>query len=546
MKEYIYADITESLFFSETDKKMDQEFIYPNGMKGKVRSIDIIKSPFIQKQVHTIDKVFYKNLKQSILVFGFTLVISFIYFSIRGKFQFKKKIERGSYIASLKEIKKLIKKNNLFSDFFLDDLPFPKGTETSHTLITGTTGSGKTNCFHTLLPQIRNRGDRAIIVDMTGDLVAKYYNRDTDILLNPYDLRSFEWDIWQELGNDAQFDAFAEACVPPSNLSNDRFWDQAGSKILSTALKKIKREKVPSITKLYEILVSSPLEDYHKFFEGTEAAAFTDKKADKTTLSIRSTLVNQISFFKLLINQTSPSSNCLSIRKWVEDNSSTNGWVFLSARADQRNSLRPYISALVDTAINSLMTLIPDPNRRLWFVLDELPSLQKLPSLEMGLAELRKYGGCILAGVQSIPQFSAVYGRAHAQAMLDLFNTKIFFRNTDPDTTHWISRVLGETELMEAQENLSYGANTIRDGVSLSNITRTKPIVLPTEIASLKNLECYVKIPGSYPATKINMVYKKLADINKSFVMREDRDFSFKESLTIKGESEEGFLVMDM
>ena len=31
----------------------------------------------------------------------------------------------------------------------------------------GTTGSEITNTFHSLLPQIRQRGDRALIVDMT-------------------------------------------------------------------------------------------------------------------------------------------------------------------------------------------------------------------------------------------------------------------------------------------------------------------------------------------------------------------------------------------
>ena len=36
----------------------------------------------------------------------------------------------------------------------------------------------------------------------------------------------------------------------------------------------------------------------------------------------------------------------------------------------------------------------------------------------------------------------------------------------------WISKVLGEVETTEHTENLSYGANTIRDGVSLSQHTQ--------------------------------------------------------------------------
>ena len=57
-------------------------------------------------------------------------------------------------------------------------------------------------------------------------------------------------------------------------------------------------------------------------------------------------------------------------------------------------------------------------------------------------------------------------------------------------------------------ESLSYGANTIRDGVNINTIERQTPLVLPTEITLLKSLECYVKLAGSWPITKLSMDYK--------------------------------------
>jgi len=135
-------------------------------------------------------------------------------------------------------------------------------------------------------------------------------------------------------------------------------------------------------------------------------------------------------------------------------------------------------------------------------------ALRKLPSLETMMAESRKYGGCVMAGVQSFPQLTNTYGHNQAQTILDLFNTKIFFRNTDPNTTQWISKVLGEAETTEHIENLSYGANTIRDGVSLSQNTQTKPLILPTEIANLKDLEAFIKLPGTFPVGRVEAQYK--------------------------------------
>ncbi|MBN9344473.1 MAG: type IV secretion system DNA-binding domain-containing protein [Holosporales bacterium] len=66
----------------------------------------------------------------------------------------------------------------------------------------------------------------------------------------------------------------------------------------------------------------------------------------------------------------------------------------------------------------------------------------------------------------------------------------------------------------EIVENLSYGANTIRDGVSLNQQTHTKPIIIPTEIQNLKDLEAYIKLPGDYPITKLRMKYQQLTQKN--------------------------------
>jgi len=68
--------------------------------------------------------------------------------------------------------------------------------------------------------------------------------------------------------------------------------------------------------------------------------------------------------------------------------------------------------------------------------------------------------------------------------------------------------VLGDKEETEPQESISYGANSMRDGVSLSHHTRQKPLVMPTELSQLKDLECYVKLPGDYPCTKLQMTYQ--------------------------------------
>lgn len=276
--------------------------------------------------------------------------------------------------------------------------------------------------------------------------------------------------------------------------------------------------------------------EFEDFFEGTEAATYASSKNEKTTHSIRSVLSSQIEGFRHLdiLNQ----EKTFSIREWVADENGQ-GWLFITARADQRGTLTPLISAWVEIALNALMILPEDQQRRLWFVIDELAALQRLPRLQMGLAEGRKYGGCLLAGFQSKPQLEDIYGKNAAEVMLDLFNTKLFFRCTEPSTQQWISKVLGEREEAEATENISFGANSLRDGVSLGRHTRQKPLVLPTELSLLEKGECYIKYPGELPCTKIQTPHQTPSVLNESpFLLKPEkkREYTFQTAVN-KNES---------
>ncbi|HQS93768.1 MAG TPA: type IV secretion system DNA-binding domain-containing protein [Alphaproteobacteria bacterium] len=518
---YLLADFKVSISL-KNPAAAHQEFKSASGKVLVVKSNEILRNPWILRQVKNFEKILSRVLSKSLWSMMFAAFLIIGYFLVRGMITDQKKLERGGCIVSPKTLKRLIKKSKQASDLTLDGLPLLKDKETSHILITGTTGSGKTNCLHTLLPQIRKRPNRAVIVDLTGDFVSKYYREGQDLLLNPFDQRSQLWSPWGECLMESHYDTLAASIVPKTSFT-EPFWENAGKALLSSALKELARRGEKDTQKLYEILVRSDLTDFSNFFRHTDAATYTHTDGEKMTLSIRATLANHLQSFRLLKNVETG----FSIRKWVTDesNSDSDQWLFLSARADQRETLRPLISGWLDSALNALMSLPPElssSSRRLWFIIDELPALQRLPSLETALAEGRKYGGCMLAGVQSIPQLSTTYGTTQSQALLDLFNTKIFFRNTDPNTTAWISKVLGEAETTEHIENLSYGAHTMRDGVNLAQHTRTKPLVLSTEIGALEDCEAYLKLPSSFPVTKIKMGIKICPTIATTFSLSYD------------------------
>ncbi len=564
---------------SEQHPHLYQEYVPLKGKPYKRSCINILKDPFLQKTTKQIEirlgQAFYTSLWMALAGFLTVMVLWFF----MGRRQKQTDHQRGTTLLPWEKLASLIKKEDKASDLTFGQLPLVKNKETSHILITGTTGSGKTNSFHSLLPQIQRRRDQAVILDVTGDYVSRYYNEKTDIILNPLDERSLPWNPWADCHLDSHYDVLAESLIQPKGGHRDPFWDNASRALLKAALRKYAYHKKNNIEELTTFLMNSSDKEFERFFKGTEAAAFASSHNEKTTHSIRSVLSSQIEGLRHL-NASDPKEKeskekkdrknseenevsnghkghgehlksapleqhipthlhdlglqlpsirenpkaeaeenldpSFSIRKWIRgekqeigiQKNNGEGWLFITARADQRQSLTPLISAWMDIAINALMVLPEDYTRRLWFILDELAALQSLPSLGRGLAEGRKYGGCFLAGFQSKPQLEDIYGRPAAETMLDLFNTKVFFRCTEPSTQSWISKVLGDKEEIEPQENISYGAHSMRDGVSLSRQTRQKPLILPSELSQLKDLECYVKLPEDYPCTKIQMPYQ--------------------------------------
>ncbi|WP_085784268.1 type IV conjugative transfer system coupling protein TraD [Candidatus Nucleicultrix amoebiphila] len=513
--QYHKASILLAFNSSSRAEKLIINFSEPNGKLHRRYAADIMRDPRILLIQQRISHVVFQSAKLSLNISFGVVCLLLTFWALRGLFVHNKKHQRGSHLISPRALARRLRWTFQASDLRLDNVPLVKNKEMSHILITGTTGSGKTNAFHTLLPQIRRRGNRAIVVDLTGDLVAKYYREGKDLILNPFDARSVQWDLWKDCKSHTHYDALAESIIPDKGGSHDAFWDEAGRTLFRIAAQKLEQQDLRDPYQLYSLLTSSDMRTFQSFFEGTEASSYTNKDGEKTTLSVRANLATHLSGFKFL----SPVEEGFSVRTWISQSKSDDQWLFLTAMPDQRKTLRPLISAWLDLSINALMSEAPDPKRRLWFITDELPALQKLPSLKTGLAELRKYGGCVLAGIQSIPQLEEIYGKAASQNMLNLFNTFLFFRNNDPSTTLWISKVLGECEQKETQENLSYGAHAMRDGVSINQMTKTSPLIIPTEIGALKDLEAYLKLPGGFPIVKMRMRYKSIFSIASVFVL---------------------------
>ena len=394
-------------------------------------------------------------------------------------------------------------------------IPYPERTETQHTIVSGTTGSGKTVLISDLVAQIRERGERCVIYDKMGSYTATFLDPARDVLMNPLDARAPRWSPFLEARGPRDFDMMAAALIPQQKDTVDPFWVTAARQLFANGAGVLREKGVKDNRVLVDHLLKTDLTALAQAMEGTVAQSIVDPENPKTALSVRAMLTANLAAFEFLPDEGEP----FSIREWVSDEN-RQGFLFLTSRGDQHASLRGLISTWLEIAVNAMLSLAQEPDRRIWVILDELPTLHQVPSLQPGLAESRQFGGCFVLGVQVASALRDLYGRNGAETISGLCGTRVVLAAPDRDTAQWSADSLGRSEVEEISEGYSYGANTIRDGVSLTPRRELRALALPSEIMRLENLSGYLKFPGPFPVASIRLKYVARPKAAERFVPR--------------------------
>ena len=507
--QWVYAK-----FWVIVNSQFKQTIIDPNGNAVNVMSQQVIDSRLVHLAILDIkNKLFYIGIGSAVITLILFMVI-YYWLNHRGKDQAETKKIRGDEIAELKVTNKLVKQAGQTSNLRIGSLFAPFAYETKHLLVHGTTGAGKSQLIYQLLDQIRANGNKAIIYDKGGNYIRHFY-KEGDIILNPLDERTTSWLLWGECRDSTDYDSLAAALIPVPNSGQDPFWVNAARTIFAAAAFEMRNDKDKSVMKLLRYLLTANLDVLQQYLKGTEAETLVSEKAEKTAISIKAVLSTYLKSLKYVKDE----GETFSIRQWVQDDNQKN-WLFISSIADRHESLKPLISMWLDIAANSVMSLTEDYERRIFLVLDEVPTLQKLPYLTEAYAESRKFGGCFITGMQSYAQAKKIYGNNAAEEMLGLWNTRVFFRTSTSETAKWVATELGEEEVEETREGISYGESSMRSGISISRQQSKRQIVNYSEIMRLNDLDAYVRLPGKFPITKISIKYAPRKDVASGYIRR--------------------------
>lgn len=462
----------------------------------------------------------YRDIKISLylgLILAFGLVASLIiYWWYYGKDLMQDERLRGAQIVSPADLKSLIEHRNEVGNYTIAGVPMRARSETMNIVYIGVPGSGKSQGIRAMLEQIRAHKRKAFIYDPSGEFVQEFYREGIDIILNPVDARSPQWNVWQEIKADYHYDNIAMDLIPESP-NGDPFWCLAGRRLLTDIMRTLGKSGLITNKQLYESVSLSKLEEMYNLLAGTAGQNFVDPKADKTGINLKMTVLNQLESFRYLVDE----GELFSIRDWThQDNDS---WIFLSTKDEVKEAIKPVLSLWVSTFIRSVMTLPVVHKEKLWLGLDELPTLQRLEALELSLTNTRKYGLCHLIGFQDYSQLIQRYGENNARTMLSTMQTKICLRVTEEKSAEAVSKMIGSMEVDEKNMSRSMGINSGRDGDSFYTQRKDRLVVMPSEIMTLPDLTGYLKLPSDLPVAKIVYEHVSIPVNAPPFVERTER-----------------------
>ncbi|WP_203249991.1 type IV conjugative transfer system coupling protein TraD [Cysteiniphilum marinum] len=488
-------------------------------------------------------------------ILGYLLVMAFfvINFIKRGGRNSKDTFVSGTRLARhAKETIKSVKrsKDGASNIKLCHRIPLPLNSERQGIMIHGSNGTGKSQEIMRLLDDIRASGDLAIIYDKECTLKPYFFDQSIDKELNPLSVSCEHWDIWKECRTPIDMAALAMYLMPKAVQGSDPFWVDAARTIFSTVAWKMRHQEDKSIIKLLQVLLTTSLDELRGILKGTEAENLVSRDIEKTAISIRAVMATYTKSLRFLEGlDKDQKKSPFAIRDWVSSqinqinktsqaNQKNNahgkkGWLYISSRANFHAEIKPLISAWLGMALKSVQSLEPHSTRRVWIIMDEMASLNRLEGFSDIVADIRKFGGCVVIGLQSISQLNFIYGRDEATAITDNMNTSVYFRSPKKQVAQWVSQDLGEQIIEEIRESQSYGPNIVRDGNTISHQRMTRPTVDTATIMNLENLTCYVRLAGNHPITRIANKFKTRHKLIEHGLVERVIDYDAIEKVTI-------------
>ena len=412
----------------------------------------------------------------------------------------------GTLVTSEASLAKLTDMESDTRALSIGSVPLPNRLETRHVAMIGTTGSGKTTALRQMLDGIEARGEAALVYDTSGEFVAHYYNPERgDIILNPFDARCAFWSPFDEIAHPADADRIAHQLITETGQNDRDVWLETSRILVANMLRALWHEGKCSLQDLLSALQTRTKDDLKTWLAGSSSARTFAEDADRATGSVLFMLAKAANLIQFLRNEG--SDDPFAFREFISSLDKRSGpkpWIFVPRKEDYFEASKPLLACWLECAASAMLGLTPSPDRRIWFILDELADLPRVENMARLLPEGRKFGAAVVLTFQALGQMRHRYGPQIAESMLGCCNTKLFLQTIDSETRLWASQTIGdcEVEIHTMTDALADGDDKPR--TTLGKIRGTRPAILESELR-LPKYEAFLLLPDGLPVARITM-----------------------------------------
>jgi len=378
-------------------------------------------------------------------------------------------------------------------------LSFPRDLEGKHILIMGATGTGKSVLFNQVVAQINERrhaqpaDEKMIIYDVKGEFLSKHYEEE-DAIFYPFDARSLRWTFFNEIRTAPDFDVLAKIIfTPPKETHADPFWNNAAKDVFVAGLRFLHQAGARTNRDIWGFFSQGvdEIAGYIKQLppEQTGALKHIAHSGGGPAASVISTLMEKISWFQYITDLDGD----FSFRDYIRSGRRN---LFLLNIKNYAATFRPLMTFVFDLLIRETLSLpdtTPEERRRVWFCIDEIGSLDQISVLFDLLTVGRSKGGCMIVANQDLGKIEDIYGRANMRTFYNNFNTDFILRLNDPDTAEFLSRSIGDREVIKKAESRSMSPRDVGDRATVSDQDKTERVLLPSEFMHLPDLTALAK-----------------------------------------------------
>jgi type IV secretory pathway TraG/TraD family ATPase VirD4 len=482
--------------------------------RGPQRSyVDVLLTAYLKGAVYggnSLSAVFRPPLLGGILVF-----VVLLPFAVRKDVERQKQLKygrrlKGPEMLTPQQFNRIVKGDGIGfkTDEMKEMIRIPARAEAQHMQFIGDTGAGKSALMFQVLRQVQSRGDSAIVYDPAREYVRRFYDPERgDVILNPLDKRCPYWGPAEELRSRSEAKALSASLFQPPQDRKGEFFIESPQKIFAFLM-----AYGPTPDELVQWM-SNP-EEIDRRLKGTEHSHLIDPKAHQQRAGVLGSLGLVADSLRLLPRK-GEGTGAWTATEWAEKRQ---GWIFLTSLPAEREALRPLQSLWIDWLVLRLLNEPTEAQKRVWFIIDELASLQKLPQLHTAITEARKSRNPVVLGFQGKAQLEYLYGHL-AEVMLSQPATSVWLTTKEPSAGEWVSKFIGKVEVERLRETHFDGT---RAGRNFALDRQVEPLVLESEISGLADLHAYMKYQNY--VTRFSFPYFDMPEIAKGFELRERPD----------------------